>query len=133
MKRSSSATAQVAFDLLFGLQSLRKRSVLPVKMLAKGGHKLVRPFATKLGKNRTVVRSVYGRSLLMPAEHPLPDTVVDYPQYNRPLALSVLAIARCAPGKSLTVIDIGANIGDTAAVIEERLPDVCDYLCIETG
>ncbi len=67
----------------------------------------------------------------MPAEHPLPGTLNDYPQYNRPLAMAVCALASCASrSEELAVIDVGANIGETVAVIEQKTPNV-SYLCVE--
>lgn len=68
----------------------------------------------------------------MPAEHPLASTLAAFPQYNRPLALAGQAIAEVGEANSpLVVIDVGANIGETIAIIEERCPGVGRYLCIE--
>jgi hypothetical protein len=54
-----------------------------------------------------------------------------FPQYNRPLAMAVKAIASSSSGDpNLTVVDVGANIGETVAVIEQLVPDV-SFLCIE--
>jgi FkbM family methyltransferase len=67
----------------------------------------------------------------MPAEHPLPAVLHRFPQYNRPLAMAIKAIASSSSGSpNLTVVDVGANIGETVAVIEQLVPDV-SYLCIE--
>jgi FkbM family methyltransferase len=67
----------------------------------------------------------------MPAEHPLSATLHHFPQYNRPLAMAIKAIASSSSGNpNLTVVDVGANIGETVAVIEQLVPDV-SYLCIE--
>lgn len=84
------------------------------------------------GANHTVDARLYGRSLRMPAEHPLPAILRTFPQYNRPLALAVNVIASSLPDRSipLAVIDVGANIGETAAVIDQLTPGV-SYLCIE--
>ncbi|WP_263367649.1 FkbM family methyltransferase [Edaphobacter bradus] len=69
--------------------------------------------------------------MVMPAEHALPTVLYNYPQYNRPLALAVSALASSSSGNSgLTVIDVGANIGETVAVIDQFVPGV-SYLCIE--
>jgi FkbM family methyltransferase len=83
------------------------------------------------GKNHTVNGILYGRSMRMPAEHPLPAVQHHFPQYNRPLSMAIKAIASSSSGNpNLTVIDVGANIGETVAVIEQLVPDV-SYLCIE--
>jgi FkbM family methyltransferase len=68
----------------------------------------------------------------MPARHPLPATMAIFPQYNRPLGLAAEAIARTCPTRiNLAVIDVGANIGDTIALIEQHSPNRWLYLCIE--
>jgi FkbM family methyltransferase len=67
----------------------------------------------------------------MPAEHPLPAVLHLYPQYNRGLALAVRALSSSSSRNlKLTVIDIGANIGETVAVIDQLVPEVF-YLCME--
>jgi len=79
-----------------------------------------------------VVARVYGRDMMMPAEHPLPIILATIPQYNRPIALAMEAIsATVATGDALTLIDVGANIGDTIAIVEQRMPGRCSFLCIE--
>lgn len=81
---------------------------------------------------RTVVAKVYGHSLVMPAEHPLAPTLIAFPQYNRPLGQALSAVANVNPTISLLgVIDVGANVGDTVAILEQRRPGICSYLCIE--
>jgi FkbM family methyltransferase len=68
----------------------------------------------------------------MPAEHALAPTIAEFPQYNRPLALASQALAECRRNNApLAIIDIGANIGDTIALIEQRCPGISHYLCIE--
>lgn len=83
------------------------------------------------GANRTVDANLYGRCMRMPAEHPLPETLRNFPQYNRPLALAVGALAETSAREArLAVVDVGANIGETVAVIDQLTPGVC-YLCVE--
>ena len=65
----------------------------------------------------------------MPAEHPLPAVLHNYPRYNRALALAVSALA-ASSRKPQIVIDVGANIGETVAVIDQLVQEVF-YLCIE--
>lgn len=77
-----------------------------------------------------VCGNVYGRSMRMPAEHPLPSLLHGYPQYNRALALGVSVLASSSSDRSQTVIDVGANIGETVAVIDQIVSEVF-YLCIE--
>jgi FkbM family methyltransferase len=67
----------------------------------------------------------------MPAEHALPLVLHNHPQYNRPLALAVAALVSSSNGAPLTVVDVGANIGETVTIIEQRNSGLCSYLCIE--
>jgi len=84
----------------------------------------------RVSANHTVDAQMYGRSMRMPAEHPLPNVLHYFPQYNRPLALAASAIKSHSSDENLTVIDVGANIGETVAAIEQFTQNV-SYLCIE--
>jgi FkbM family methyltransferase len=65
----------------------------------------------------------------MPAEHPLLPTLADHPSLNRPLALAARTLLESR--KLISVIDVGANIGETVAIIEQVNSGKCIYLCIE--
>jgi len=132
MKRLQSKVAQRSFSVVHKLIDLSLHSTLPVRLLSRVANKLVRPISRLLGAGRLVSATVYGRSLTMPAEHPLPATVMEFPQYNRPLGLAVKAILASDTGNSvLSVIDVGANIGETIAIIEDHYPGKSLYLCLE--
>lgn len=132
MKRRLSKSAQRSFDVAHKLIDLSLHSTLPVRLLARAANKLVWPISRSLGAVRLVSATVYGRSLTMPAEHPLPATVMEFPRYNRPLGLAVEAIRASDTGKSvISVIDVGANIGETIAIIEDHCPGKAFYLCLE--
>lgn len=70
---------------------------------------------------------VAGKTLHMPFSHDLPISSTYYPCYNTNLT----RIARYVKGKypDLTVIDIGANIGDTVAYIRQDTD--APVLCLE--
>jgi FkbM family methyltransferase len=132
VNRSLSYLAQGSFDLTNKLHRLSVDSNLLIRLLARSLNKLLRPVARKLGNNHIVFGYLYGHRLAMPAEHPLAGTVAAFPQYNRPLALAVEAILKARTESSpLVVIDVGANIGETVAIIEQHRPGFCTYLCIE--
>jgi FkbM family methyltransferase len=132
MNRSHSFLAQLSFSAVNWLQPLSRRSRFIVKSLAYPAIKIARPIAKKLGVNHVVVSRLYGRALTMPAEHFLPATLMEFPQFNRPLSLAVEAIARTHPAHlQLAVVDVGANIGETVAIIEHYCPNKCSYLCVE--
>jgi FkbM family methyltransferase len=102
-----------------------------VRVTGRALYKITAKLLPKVGKNHTVNGYLYGRSMRMPAEHPLPVVLQQYPQYNRPLALAVRALASSSSSNSgLTVVDVGANIGETVAVIEQLTAGV-SYLCLE--
>jgi FkbM family methyltransferase len=65
----------------------------------------------------------------MPAEHTLVPILAEHPNFNRPLALAAEVLM--PSGRPLAVIDVGANIGETVAVIEQANAGRCAYLCIE--
>lgn len=131
MKRTSSHVAQVAFDTTNRLRALSDHSSFPVRAFAKIMRRLVRPVARRLTAHHLVDAQLYGQRLRMPAEHSLAAILASHPQYNRPLALAVKALADAGGPLPITVVDVGANIGETIAVIEEHNPGLCTYLSIE--
>ncbi len=131
MKRTSSHVAQFAFDTTNRLHVLSKRSNPITRIAAKAAGKLFRPLAHTISKGHLVDATLYGQRLRMPAEHPLSPILMNHPQYNRPLALAVTALAQSTPQRPLTVVDVGANIGETVAIIEQRNPGISEYLCVE--
>jgi FkbM family methyltransferase len=131
MKRTYSYVAQFAFDITNRLQVLSMRSNPLVRIPAKVAGKLFRPFGRFVSKGHLVDARLYGQKLRMPPEHPLALILTQTPQYNRPLALTVTAIAESTANRPLVVVDIGANIGETVAIIEQRNPGVSRYLCLD--
>ena len=132
MQRTSSRFAQLTFNAVSKLRLLASHSNLVVRGTGRLFHKMIASrLLAVVGKKHTVDGYLYGRSMRMPAEHPLPAVLHLFPQYNRPLAMAIKAIASSSSGNAdLTVVDVGANIGETVAVIEQLIPDV-SYLCIE--
>lgn len=132
MQRTQSRLAQLSFDLVNRLNYLSINTNPIVRelgrILAMGARKLL----SLAGRNHTIEAKLYGRLMRMPAEHSLPAILHLFPQYNRPLALAVAVLQRSLPetATGLTIIDVGANIGETAAVIDQLTPGVF-YLCIE--
>ncbi len=132
INRTKSTLAQSAFSLTNRLQHLAHHGYKPVRPDARLLRKLAVPCSRRLGSRHIVSARLYGHELLMPAEHPLAFTLARFPQYNRPLGLAARAIFEAAGNNSpILVIDVGANIGETVAIIEQQLPGVARYLCIE--
>jgi FkbM family methyltransferase len=78
----------------------------------------------KLG-DPLVVYELDGYKLLMPISHKLPIYRKKYPDYSSNLGRIAREIASIDPGA--TAIDIGANIGDSVAIIRRqcRMPILC--------
>lgn len=131
MKRTPSGLTQLLFNLHSHLIYRTCRGGAADRLAARVGTRLTGPLLRRAGKDHSVTADVYGQTLLMPSEHPILATVTTFPQYNRPLGLAALAIAQAFPETRHTVIDIGANIGETAALIEQWAPDTFSYLCLE--
>jgi FkbM family methyltransferase len=130
MSRISVNFAQWTFDAANKLTYRSAHASRPKRLLAGLGQKILTPFAKKFAAREVVSASLFGRTLLMPAEHPLPATLATFPQYNNPLLLAVDAIAT-QKGSEVSIIDVGANVGDTVAMIEQHRPGSCSFLCIE--
>jgi FkbM family methyltransferase len=68
---------------------------------------------------------IYGHKMVLPFSHELPKYLSRYPNYMRNLWLLAGLVDKKYPGA--VAIDIGANVGDTVAVIrkESSLPVIC--------
>jgi FkbM family methyltransferase len=132
MTRTPSACAQYAFSFVNSLHYLAGDARLPVRLLGRVARKIAIPVARRLGNHHLVTARVYGHDLLMPAEHPIVPILAGSPQYNRPLALAAQAVREWkSKDRPLVVVDVGANIGETVAIIENACPEIGVYLCIE--
>jgi FkbM family methyltransferase len=78
-----------------------------------------------------VTTVVHGAQLVLPRSHNLPHYVSAHPFYDS--ALPQLALFLRQRGESpLTVIDIGANFGDTAAIVAAAVGgDEVKFICVE--
>lgn len=81
----------------------------------------------KVFGNRTVMRDVQGVRLAMPWSHRLPDYAHVFPTYGQNLVN--LAVGLGEVDKPLGVIDVGANIGDSAAQILAKVD--ARVICVE--
>jgi FkbM family methyltransferase len=53
--------------------------------------------------------------------------MLDSPRFSEPVGL----LTQAMPGETVRFIDVGANIGDTVALVELYAPGRCVFLCIE--
>jgi len=81
--------------------------------------------AILLFKDPAIQVEIYNYRMTLPFSHELPKYLTRYPNYMRNLWLLAGLIEKNSPG--LVAIDIGANVGDTVAVIrkESSLPIIC--------
>lgn len=82
----------------------------------------------KQADHRILKKQTIGKfQLLMPADHALPEHLVHFPNYsqNLPRLVKHLADHQSQP----LVIDVGANVGDTVALIHSKVD--CPIVCIE--
>lgn len=75
----------------------------------------------------SVKLTLYGRELIAPLSHELPYYEALYPTYNR----NLISVVKSLPiqGRPPRIVDIGANIGDTAAMILSEVD--AEILCID--
>lgn len=78
-------------------------------------------------RGRCLRYNLAGSEILLPLTHDLPFIRSEYPQY----ASNIARVCHHVAGKypDLCVIDIGANVGDTVAIIREH--SQCPILCVE--
>lgn len=77
--------------------------------------------------NPLITYDLDGTKLLLPLSHDLPLFRRIFPQYNTALARIAAILAAKYP--AMTIIDIGANVGDTVAVLRKTVG--CPILCVE--
>lgn len=84
--------------------------------------------ARLLAGDPAVVVVFDGRELVIPLSHELPVHRARHPDYSRNLGRVAAALHEARPGAP--VVDIGANVGDSVAIIRDQAPEV-PILCIE--
>jgi FkbM family methyltransferase len=113
--------AQFVFDL--GLQA-RERGHRPFGLAP--AMEILRK-ALVATRDPTVLYDLVGFRLELPFSHELPYYRIVYPDYATNIARLARSVDEKYPGA--TVVDIGANVGDTAALI--RSASTAPILCIE--
>jgi hypothetical protein len=85
--------------------------------------------ARRLFPNRRVRRSVQGVTLTLPWSHRLPDYAASLPGYGQNLVALAKVIGETESPARFSMIDVGANVGDSALQIL-NVVDV-DVVCLE--
>jgi len=74
---------------------------------------------------------IHGRRVTVNAGYPYPMLLRRWPTYNDPLVETVCR-AREAAGRAVTLVDVGAAVGDTALLILDRAGDAVEAIhCVE--
>jgi hypothetical protein len=74
-----------------------------------------------------VVWNYHGQEIAMNLSHDLPFNIKQYPTYSQNLGEVAAIIAKKYP--EFSVIDVGANVGDSAAIVQHQVK--VPVLCIE--
>lgn len=83
--------------------------------------------ASRILRDPVVTHPVHGVHLAMPMSHALPRILLRHPDYSANLGRIAAALRRKYP--TMAMIDIGANIGDTIAIVRRLSP--VPMLCID--
>jgi FkbM family methyltransferase len=83
----------------------------------------------RVGQDKAVQRTVQGVRMTMPRNHMLPVYARMKPNYGQNLVELAVALAKAEPDEPLKVLDIGANIGDSALQISAA--SGAHVLCVE--
>ena len=107
---------------------------LLVRETRRGPHGVTRRALSAVRKTRllvgdpAVISMIGDRNLLMPLSHELPIHRACYPDYSLNLGRVAAALEEFRAGAP--IVDIGANIGDSVAIVRDAVPDAA-ILCIE--
>ncbi|KRE62283.1 FkbM family methyltransferase [Nostocoides sp. Soil756] len=75
--------------------------------------------------------SLHGRSATVNNGFAYPAFIRRWPEYNRPLARAA-TLLRTTTGRPITIVDVGAAVGDTVLLLAEgRDADTDTYICVE--
>lgn len=96
--------------------------------IARRAARTLRRAVRSLAPDREVRRVVHGVELRLPWSHRLPDYVGVHPTYGANIVDLAQALAAREP-RRLQVLDVGANVGDTALQILARVD--ARVLCVE--
>ena len=90
--------------------------------------KIINAFFDRIKKNNPFIEAHIGKfRIKLPFSHQLPFLLRDFPYYSTNLARIARLVHQKYP--TLTLIDIGANVGDSVALL--RTEDTFPILCIE--
>ena len=120
---------QSLFDLDLDAQARKSaRSALTRKILGTIIRRMV-----NVGSDPLVRAKIHGAEMILPISHMLPRYVALHPYYDTALpALAKFLLDQLPANQALSVIDVGANVGDTAVLIAHACgKDHVRITCIE--
>ena len=108
--------AQIVFDSLLASKGKWASKILSI----------VRMILVKIS-DPIIIWNYNGIKVKMNLSHDLAFNIKNYPTYNKNLGLVAEIISKKYP--SLNIIDVGANVGDSVAIIQDKIN--ANFLCIE--
>jgi hypothetical protein len=96
-----------------------------IRVVSRISVKLIKKILAK--RNPLINYKLNGYNLKFPVLHALPLVMQEYPDY----ADNLTRVAKCIQQKysDLTIIDVGANVGDSVFMLKRDV--LCPILCIE--
>jgi FkbM family methyltransferase len=79
--------------------------------------------------NRPVLRRIRGIDMVLPRHHILPYMAVEGSAYAQNLVDLAVLLGNANDGEKLVVLDVGANVGDSALLIRDVVN--CQVVCVE--
>ncbi|MDH6534232.1 FkbM family methyltransferase [Parabacteroides sp. 52] len=92
------------------------------------GYDIVKVYKKKTVKGMQILK-IGDIRLQLPAEHALPSLISQFPGYSRNLPRIVQCIQKKYPDTA--ILDVGANVGDTVALIKEKCKGDPVFICVE--
>jgi FkbM family methyltransferase len=128
MKRMMSRAAAVALGLFpRRTQARMAQSLTDGRLADRRRADRTRRALVRRGGDPTVEFDVDGSRLTLPLSHSLPVSRRRYPRYSENLGLVARLVAESG---GHTMIDVGANIGDSAAIVKAHAPGMA-ILCVD--
>jgi FkbM family methyltransferase len=119
---------QMLYAALLGVDKVSRSSSAYRRTLARILSKACAiPRRVLYSRNPLVRTQLWGAPLLVRAGYHVPWIVQRNPLWSQSLVHAVTALDK----RPVSVIDVGANIGDSVAMLRQALPGACDFLCIE--
>jgi FkbM family methyltransferase len=124
LRRMKTAASSLAYNAILRTRPLA--DVPGIRALWKSARRLC-----VYSLSQKVYTRLHGRVALIPSDHAYPLIARQHPNYNAPL-IELVSQSHRVYGHPVTLVDVGANIGDTVFLLLANCPGaVSEFLCIE--